>query len=259
MLIQGLLLAIAGISTAVLYGTAGDTLSLWWLLPILVGAYATLAILELTGLLLFAIATKRSAPSKARRLFYRICSHTAEWICLLCGTHVTVEGTDKLPTGSPFLLVSNHLSNLDPLVTMAALRGWELPFVSKPENFKIPFAGAIMKNAGFLPIDRENPRNAVASIKQAATNITTRELNMGIYTEGTRNKNRVGLLPFHNGSLKIATTAKCPIAVATLRYEKRTAHIKIVNVLDAAYVTANRTDAIGEKVYQLIAQDLGIE
>ncbi len=258
MLLNAVFCAVTAVSTAVLY-SAVDTLSLWWLLPILLGGYIVCALLELTGLLLFAIATKSSPPCAARRLFYHLVSPTAEWLCLLCGKRVCVTGTEKLPTDAPFLLVSNHLSNLDPLVTMTALRGWELPFVSKPENFNIPFAGAIMKNAGFLPIDRENPRNAVTTIKQAAANITERGLNMGIYPEGTRNKSGEGLLPFHNGSLKIATSAKCPIAVATLRYEKRVAYVNVVDILDADYVKSNRTDAIGEKVYALIAQDLGIE
>ncbi len=258
MLIHGTLFTLSAILTAIVYGGC-EHLSFWWLLPILLGGYALLAVLTLTGTWLFAIATKHTGPTAARRVFYLLVSHVTEWFSLLCGVRVKVTGREKLPTDTPFLLVGNHLSNLDPLVTTTALRGWELPFVSKPENFRIPFAGQIMKNASFLPIDRENPRNAVTTIKQAAANIAERKLNMGIYPEGTRNKSGEGLLPFHNGSLKIATSAKCPIAVVTIRYEKHAAHVKVVDVLDADYVATNRTDAIGEKVYRLIADDLGIE
>jgi 1-acyl-sn-glycerol-3-phosphate acyltransferase len=175
---------------------------------------------------------------------------------------VHISGVDKLPKTTPFLLVCNHLSNLDPLVTLAALRGFDLAFVSKPENFKIPLAGPIMRNASFLPIDRENPRNAVSTIKQAAKQIAERSLCMGIYPEGTRNKTKEKLLPFHNGSFKIATTAKCPIAVLTLRYEKGTlphtrhAHLQVIEVLNADYVSENRTDAIGARVLSLIENNL---
>ncbi len=254
-----IILCLLALGASVGLCAAVSTLSWWWLLPLFIGAYILLAVLTLTAAWLFAIATKHSAPSRARRLFYRYVSHITAWLSLLCGVRVRSEGVDKLPTDTPFLLVGNHLSNLDPLVTIAALRSWELPFVSKPENFKIPFAGAIMKQAAFLAIDRENPRNAVTTIKQAAANITERRLNMGIYPEGTRNKSGIGLLPFHNGSLKIATAAKCPIAVVTIQYKNRVAHVKVVEVLDAAYVAANRTDAISERVHSLIAQDLGIE
>ncbi len=258
MLIHLILCTLAVSGVTILYATI-SSLSWWLLLPLLLVAYLVLAVLELTAVLLCAIATKNAGPTKARRCFYRLVAHTTAWLSLLCGKHIRATGMEKLPTDTPFLLVSNHLSNLDPLVTIAALRGWELPFVSKPENFRIPFAGAIMRQAAFLAIDRENARNAVTTIKQAIANITTRKLNMGIYPEGTRNKSGKGLLPFHNGSLKIATGAKCPLAVVSLRYEKHTAYVHIIDVLDAAYVAANRTDAISEKVHSLITQDLGIE
>ncbi len=257
---------LCGISTLLTVGIiAGLSLSWWWLLPLFILGYVVLAVLELTTVWIFACATKNAGPTRARRALYQLIAHTTTWLSLLCGIRICANGLDKLPTDRPFLLVSNHLSNLDPLVTIAVLRGWELPFVSKPENFNIPFAGPIMRAAAFLPIDRENPRNAVATIKQAAATISERQLNMGIYPEGTRNKSGVGLLPFHHGSLKIATTAKCPIVVAALRYEKaafpyrRTAHVHIIDTLDAAFVAANRTDTLTEQVQTLIAQQLVTE
>ncbi len=261
MLINILLWILSAVVVAVLYALT-SALSLWWLPLLLVGSYAAGAVLELTLLLLWSCFMRKAMPSQARRLFYRVISHTAEWVVLLCGTRARITGGDRLPKDIPFLLVSNHLSNLDPLVKMAALRDFELPFVSKPENFKIPLAGPIMRNASFLPIDRENPRNAVATIKAAAAHITERGLCVGIYPEGTRNKTGEGLLPFHNGSFKIATTAKCPLAVLTLQYEKATfpyrciARIRVVEVLDADYVAANRTDAISERARAIVEEDL---
>lgn len=261
MLINILLWILSAAVAAVLYALI-PALSLRWLPLLLVGGYAAGAVLELTLLLLWSCFMKTAMPSRARRIFYRVISHTAEWVVLLCGTRARVTGGDRLPKDTPFLLVSNHLSNLDPLVKMAALRGWELPFVSKPENFKIPLAGPIMRNASFLPIDRENPRNAVTTIKTAAQHIAERGLCMGIYPEGTRNKSGKGLLPFHNGSFKIATSAKCPVAVLTLRYEKgrfpyhRVARVRVVEMLDADYIAANRTDAISERARAIIENDL---
>ncbi len=264
MLLHGILCTLTAVMTIVSVLVC-PFLTWWWLLPLLLVYYLGFAILELTALWLLACATRHAGPTPARRFLYRVISRTAAWISLLCGVTIQVSRSENLPTDKAFLLVSNHLSNLDPLVTMGALYGWELPFISKPENFKIPVAGPIMRVAGFLPIDRENPRNAVATIKKASATIAERQLCMGIYPEGTRNKNGEGLLPFHNGSLKIATNAKCPIVVVTLRYEpatfpyRRRAHVRVVGTLDAATVQANRTDALTEQVRTLIAQDLGIE
>ncbi len=261
MLIHLILCGLTVAASAVLFA-AIPTLSLWWLPLTLVGGYAVLIVLLLLFIWLCSCVMRGSMPSAARRAFYRLISRLAEWVVLLCGTRVRCEESDRLPTGCPFLLVGNHLSNLDPLVAMAALRGFETAFVSKPENFKIPLIGLIMRNAAFLPIDRENPRNAVTTIKTAAQHIAERSLCVGIYPEGTRNKAGEGLLPFHNGSFKIATAAKCPVAVLTVRYEKgsfpyrRVARIRVVAVLDADYVTANRTDAISERARAIIEEDL---
>ncbi len=261
MLIQFILCGLSVTVTAVLY-TVIPSLSLWWLLPLLVGGYAVSFLLLVLTTVIFSCFTRDTMPSGARRVFYRLVAHLAEWACLLCGIRVHTDGTDRLPQDRPFLLVGNHLSNLDPLVALAALRGFETAFVSKPENFKIPVIGSVMRNAAFLPIDRENPRNAVATIKKAAELITARGLCIGIYPEGTRNKSGEGLLPFHNGSFKIATTAKCPVAVLTLRYEKgafpyrRIARIRVVETLDADYIAANRTDTISERARTIIEDDL---
>lgn len=257
-------LLLCGVTVAVsaLLFVAVPGLSLWWLPLTLIGGYALLIVLMLTLTYLWSCCMRKAMPSRTRRAFYRLTSLLAEWVVLLCGTRVLAKGLDRLPTGCPFLLVGNHLSNLDPLVAMAALRGFETAFVSKPENFKIPLIGLIMRNAAFLPIDRENPRNAVTTIKAATHHIAARGLCMGIYPEGTRNKSGEGLLPFHNGSFKIATAAKCPVAVLTVRYEKgafpyrRIARVRVVEVLGADYVTANRTDAISERARAIIEEDL---
>lgn len=261
MLLQTLFCGFSIVAVAVLYA-AFPALSLWWLLPLFAAGFVTAFLL----MVLFAVILTRfmrgAQASAARRFTYRYISHIAEWACFLCGMRVKADGLDRLPKDRPFLIVGNHLSNLDPLVALAALRGFEVPFVSKPENFKIPVVGTVMRNAAFLAIDRENPRNAVTTIKTAAQQITARGLCIGIYPEGTRNKSGKGLLPFHNGSFKIATTAKCPVAVMTVRYEKaafpyrKNAVIRILEVLDADYITANRTDAISERARETIENDL---
>ncbi len=261
MLLHILFCGVSVAASAALFA-AIPSLSLWWLPLTLVGGYAASFLLLVLGTVLFSCLVQDTKPSGVRRTFYRLVARLAQWACLLCGMRVKAEGVDRLPTDRPFLLVSNHLSNLDPLIALAALRGYETAFVSKPENFKIPVVGLVMRNAAFLPIDRENPRNAVATIKKAAELITARALCVGIYPEGTRNKTGEGLLPFHNGSFKIATTAKCPVAVLTVRYEKgsfpyrRVACIRVVEVLDADYIATNRTDAISERARAIIEKDL---
>ncbi len=261
MLLQTLFCGFSIVAVAVLYA-ALPALSFWWLVPLFAAGYVTAFLLMVLFAVILSRCTRGAAPSPLRRFTYRYISHIAEWACFVCGMRVKAVGLDLLPKDRAFLIVGNHLSNLDPLVALAALRGFETAFVSKPENFKIPVVGTVMHNAAFLSIDRENPRNAVTTIKQAAQHITERRLCMGIYPEGTRNKSGEDLLPFHNGSFKIATTAKCPVAVMTVQYKKaafpyrKNAVIRILEVLDADYIVANRTDAISERAREIIENDL---
>lgn len=259
MLISGIFCVTTVAVTVAAYAVF-PALSLWWAPLILIGGYAALSVLLLTSAYLYSCFMKTTMPSMSRRVFYRFLSRIADWVLCLCATRIHVQGEETLPTDQPFLLVCNHLSAFDPIVTMAALKNHSLAFVSKPENFRIPLVGPIMRNASFLPIDRENPRNAVTAIKQAAKNIAERNLSMGIYPEGTRNKTGGDLLAFHNGSFKIATTAKCPVAVLTLRYEKgafpyrRHAYLTVKAVLDKDFICANRTDAISARAKELMMQ-----
>ena len=81
---------------------------------------------------------------------------------------------------------------------------------------------------------------------------------MGIYPEGTRSKSGA-LLPFHAGSFKIAALAKCPVAVASIRYEKRPlskrVDLHIVDVMDADYVTDHNTAAMAERAVAAITAE----
>jgi 1-acyl-sn-glycerol-3-phosphate acyltransferase len=132
-----------------------------------------------------------------------------------------------------------------------------MAFVSKPENFKVPFFGNMIRKCCFLPIDRENPRNAVKTVDKAANLIKADEVSVGIYPEGTRNKSYVGLLPFHNSVFKIAHKANnAPIVIVgvsgTEKIHKNTpwkrthVYLEVMRTLSTEEVQAMRTNEIGK-------------
>ncbi len=256
-----LLMLAAGLAiTAGIYALS-PALSLWWVVPLAAASY--LAAVLLTVLMLVIVY---AFPVKKTHYYdqatYTVMRLLLPFLLSLLGIRIQVEGSQPLPA-EPFLLVSNHRSNWDPLVTMAAFNRRKISFVSKPENFKLPIAGGWMKRAGFLAIDRENPRKAIAAIHEAANLITEHGLSVGLYPEGTRNKSEelLPLLPFHNGSMKIAKLAKCPLAVITVRYEKgalwhRIARLRVVDILPADTVTATRTEGLAETARTAIENDL---
>lgn len=202
--------------------------------------------------------------NKGRRSFWRwlvdILSTLAVW-----GSRIRLkaEGLERLPSDGKFLLVSNHVSAFDPIILLHLLKEYRMQFISKPENFKIPVGGFLMKKSGFLAIDRENPRNALKAIYAASDFLTEAERPVVIYPEGTRNKEpEKGLLPFHNGVFKIAKRAGVPVAVAVSRgtekvsgnwpFRRSDVSLKIAAVLDAPYIASHNDKDISERVKDIM-------
>lgn len=139
-----------------------------------------------------------------------------EYGACLSGARVRVVGKDKLPK-KRFLLVSNHLSNFDPIVTAGELKGQPLAYISKGGNFRIPMGRRYMKRCRYLSLDREDTRNGALVIKKAADMVASGDCSVGVYPEGKRNTAGEGLLEFKPGCFKIALWAKCPIVVEVVR------------------------------------------
>ena len=198
--------------------------------------------------------------------FYRsLVAGIGRWIMALCRVHPHVEGEELLPKGR-FLLVGNHRSNFDPFVTWVPLLKHEIAFISKPENFEIPILGTLIRPCGFLPLDRDNAKNAITTINAAAALLKEDMASVAIYPEGTRNKTDAPLLPFHNGAFKIAQKANVPIVVTVLfgtdlvkknaPWRRTDTTLKILEVIPAERVKAMRTAEIGDYVERLLRSAL---
>ena len=217
--------------------------------------------------LFFALAglpVDQSRPQPKPSRFYRwLALCTMALLTVLSRIRLRVSGTELLPEGR-WLLVCNHRSGFDPIVTGWALRRHEMAFISKPANFRIPIVGPVIHKAGFLPIDRENDRAALRTILTAAERLRQGPLSYAIYPEGTRNTGP-GLLPFRNGAFKIAQKAGVPIVIACIRdsdsvkdrfpWRSTTVRIKICRVLDAETVKNSKTNDIGEEVQRCIISE----
>ena len=75
-----------------------------------------------------------------------------------------IDGIEKVPEKGGVIVVSNHISHLDPLVIGAAIRKRQSTFMAKRGLFKIPLVGAFVKTFSF-PVDRDTPQPS--TIKEA--------------------------------------------------------------------------------------------
>jgi len=226
-------------------------------------------LLHLLCLLLFwaaSLSTPTDRPLEKQNPFSRIgIGLMAPLVTFYAGVRPVVNGAEKLPTDSRFLYVSNHRSLFDPLVVMGYQREWNISFISKPSNTKIPLGWRIVYAAGYLSIDRENDRNALRTILTAADYLKRDLCSIGIYPEGTRSKTDE-LLPFHAGSLKIAQRAKVPIVVAAVHGTEGFRHFRlfhrvpvtlnILEVIPAETVCALRTQELSDRIRATVQADL---
>ena len=70
--------------------------------------------------------------------FYRFILYTCTKIVrIVARIRITVRGLEHVPKNSRYLLVGNHRSNFDPILSWEVLgKEADLCFLSKPENFR---------------------------------------------------------------------------------------------------------------------------
>ena len=185
-----------------------------WFLVFFAGA------LLLFALTLFVISLLLRDPDAYSPFCAAMVKYAGGLTSALFRIRIHVSGIDRLPAGTRWLLVCNHRSNHDPLVTLWVLRNHKFAFILKPSLASALMVGPFVRKAGCLPIDRENDREALKTILTAAKRIKAGELSYCIYPEGTRSGS-TELLPFRNGAFKLGQRAQSPIVVAAIRGTER--------------------------------------
>lgn len=175
-----------------------------------------------------------------------------------------MTGRDQIPAGEKLLFVGNHISNYDPILTWHVFRQFQIAFISKPENFKIPFFGPYIHRCRFLKIDRQDPRKAIVTIRKAAQMLSCEGYAIGVYPEGTRSKDGK-LLPFHNGVFKIAQRAGASVVVLAIAgteqiyrntpFRATDVSLDVRTVIPAEKVQSMKTEEIGSAVRVLLGAE----
>lgn len=235
-------------------------------LGVFFGVLVGLILLFVLLLALVSLFVSRKEPEKRSPFVHFVTVWGIGLITQVMLTFIKVEGAEKIPADGRWLFVGNHRSSFDPLLTVWALRKHELAFVAKPPVFRIPLIGPIIYRDFYLPIDREDNREALKTILKAAEYIKTDKTSMGIYPEGRRSADAT-LLPFRNGALKIAQRAKVPIVLGAIEGTERTFHrfplspvrakLTILTVIPAEEVAAHSTAELGDRCRELLLAKLG--
>lgn len=130
-------------------------------------------------------------------------------LIFIAGTDITFIGEDRIPSDSPVLYVPNHRSIFDIIITYTRCPR-QTGYVAKNETKKIPVFSIWMAFMNCQFLNRKDLRSGLKVILKCVDLIKAGS-SICIFPEGTRNKGSEDLLPFHDGSLKIAEKANCPI------------------------------------------------
>ncbi len=231
-------------------------------LGILCGVIGVL-ILHVLFLFILSLFVKDKEYDKPNGFYRSVIVYHMRLIAFFSHIKTVVIGRDKLKdVGSEFLLVSNHRSDFDPIVTTLGLKYKNVAFISKPENFRVPFLGKIARKCLYTPIDRDNARNAIKTITRTAELIKSGVVSYVVYPEGTRSKGK-NMLPFHDGVFKIAQKAEAPIVVVGVRgtetvhgrapWKKTVVYVEVLDVIDRARVTSLSSHELSDSVYNIIS------
>ena len=135
-------------------------------------------------------------------------------VAFFAGTKVTVIGEENVPKDRAVLYIPNHRSYFDIVLTYVRVPR-PTGYIAKKEMERIPSLSQWMRNLHCLFLDRENIKEGLKTILTAIEKIKS-GISICIFPEGTRNTESDELLPFHDGSFKIAEKSGCPVIPVTI-------------------------------------------
>ncbi len=157
------------------------------------------------ALLIWAVTRPFDPRTRALHQFTCFWASLYTWLNPLWQVQIT--GKENIRPGATYVMVANHLSLVDILVLFRLF----VPFswVSKEENFRVPFIGWNMRLNGYIPLRRGD--KASAAVMMDACRATLRsQTSIMMFPEGTRS--RTGeMRDFKPGAFDLARQTGSPL------------------------------------------------
>ncbi len=147
-----------------------------------------------------------------RKINHRFAGFWGRSLVAMPGGRIRIFGRENLPKDRPVILMANHLSYSD----VPVLFNLRYPFkwMADAPLFRIPFFGWAMWMAGYIPIQRGNPKAGLRSLESAKATLA-KGISVFLFPEGTRS--RTGELGrFQTGGFRLAAATGTPIVPVVL-------------------------------------------
>ena len=203
-----------------------------------------------------------------RKVHFSCAAPWSRIILRVCGIRVRVRGLENLDTEVPRIYMTNHQSFFDVFVLLGCLPV-NFKFILKQELMKLPVFGPAMKKAGYIGIERGDPRKAVKSMNLASERIRN-GASVLIFPEGTRSPDgRLG--QFKKGGFSLAMKSGCdivPVAISnsyriapkgSLRIKKGSVSLKIGKPVVLTDYTKRKIPQLMDQVRDRMLSQMGKE
>lgn len=248
-----------------------QSLAWLWVLPVsYLGSFLVTGVLVFLFVIICEHAVDTNKPQEKDSKFYRfLINRIAEAAIPILSVKMHTKGLEKTPKEGRFLLVCNHLNEMDPVVLLRYFKNSQLTFISKRENQNMFVVGKFMHKIQCQLMNRENDREALKTILKCVEIIKEDKASIAVFPEGYIKPDRK-LHHFRSGVFKIAQRTKVPIVVCTLRnthhvfhnglrLKPTDVHLHLLDVIQPEQYQGMTTVDIGNMVYEMMAQDLGPE
>jgi len=205
-----------------------------------------------------------------QNMVHHVATLWGKGLAFLAGAKIQIENEERIYREGPVLVVSNHQSMFDIPVFYAFLN-IQFRWMSKASLFKLPIIGRAMKGAGYISVDREDPKNARASLFTAAEKVKE-GASLIIFPEGTRSMDKKKMLPFKKGGFVLAKMSGVPILPVTVvgaddvmpiqkenkiqRLYKARVNVYIHNLITAEEIEKLEPEELSAKVREIIDSKL---
>lgn len=181
---------------------------------ILVASFVGLFLIFTIPVMIMEYLIGKFNPDLKSRSSLAIVNWAFRCVRFLAGAKVDYVGLENVPSDTPVLYVGNHRSFFDIVLTYPKVPR-PTGYISKKEIEKVPLLNVWMRNLHCLFLDRKDIKAGMQTILQAIDMIKNGK-SVCIFPEGTRSKAEGELLPFNEGSFKIASKSGCPIVPITI-------------------------------------------
>ena len=272
MLLASILILAALGSALVCVGTnAFAGLTFLWLLPVsfLVGFLVLAALAFGIFVLVCAFIDPQKEYQQDGRWLRAMVRTYLHAVLTVLPVKLETQGLEKIPADGRILLVCNHLDNIDPAFLLHCFPKSQLAFVAKREAGSMFLVNKVMPRLLCQYINRENDREALKTILKCISLLKEDKVSIAIFPEGRINPYRK-LAHFRPGVFKIAQKAQVPIVVCTLQNTNKvigrllkckgtTVKLHLLEVIPAEALAGKQTTEIADRIYEMMAQDLGKE